>query len=78
VVRLLFGQLMAILPPFSHYSSTPAKSAKVIAKVVTDESGQTGVYFDEKGRPMSGSALSRDPKFQDRVVSETRAFLQKV
>lgn len=78
VVRLLFGQLMAILPPFSRYSSTPAKSAKVIAKVVTDESGQSGVYFDEKGRPMSGSELSRDPKFQDRVVSETRAFLQKV
>jgi len=78
VVRLLFGQLMAILPPFSRYSSTPAKSAKVIAKVVTDESGQSGVYFDEKGRPMSGSELARDPKFQDRVVSETRAFLQKV
>lgn len=78
VVRFIFGQLMAIIPPFSHYSSTPEKSAKVIAKVLMDETGQTGVYFDEKGRPMLGSELSRDPKFQDRVVAETRALLQKV
>jgi hypothetical protein len=39
------------------------------------ESGQTGVYFDEKGHPMSGSALVRDPKFDARVVTETRALL---
>ena len=78
VVRFIFGQLMAIIPPFSHYSSTPEKSAKVIAKVLMDETGRTGVYFDEKGRPMLGSELSRDPKFQDRVVAETRALLQKV
>lgn len=78
VVRFLFGQLMAVLPPFSHYSSTPQKSAKVIARVLRDTSGRTGVYFDEKGQPMQGSALSRDTGFQDRVVAETRALLQKV
>jgi len=78
VVRFIFGQLMAIIPPFSHYSSTPEKSAKVIAKVLMDETGRTGVYFDEKGRPMQGSELSRDPRFQDRVVAETRVLLQKV
>lgn len=77
VVRFLFGHLMAIIPPFSHYSSTPEKSAKVIAKVLTDDSGVTGVYFDEKGRPMQGSTQSRDPKFQDLVVAETRTFLEK-
>ena len=77
-VHFLFGHLMSIIPPFSKYSSTPKKSAKVIAEVLTDESGKTGVYFDEKGRPMLGSALSRDLKFQELVVAETRALLQKV
>ncbi|WP_143309226.1 SDR family NAD(P)-dependent oxidoreductase [Chitinophaga vietnamensis] len=78
IVRAVFGHLMAIIPPFSHYSSTPEKSAKVIAKVLMNETGQTGIYFDEKGEPMQGSALSCDPQFQDRVVTETRAFLQKI
>lgn len=77
-VRFLFGHLMAIIPPFSKYSSTPQKSAKVITKILTDESGKTGVYFDEKGQPMLGSALVRDPEFQDRVVAETYALLLKV
>ncbi len=78
VVRFIFGHLMSVIPPFSHYSSTPEKSARVIAKVLMDKTGQTGVYFDEKGNPMQGSELSRDPKFQDRVVLETRELLQKV
>jgi len=77
VVRFLFGQLMAIIPPFSHYASTPRKSAKVITKVLTDKTGKTGVYYDEKGQPMLGSELARDQKFQDRVVAETRALLAK-
>ncbi len=77
-IRFLFGHLMAIIPPFSKYSSTPEKSAKVIAQVLTDESGKTGVYFDEKGEPMLGSDLSRNIEFQDRVVAETRALLAKV
>jgi NAD(P)-dependent dehydrogenase (short-subunit alcohol dehydrogenase family) len=77
VIRFIFGQIMAIIPPFSHYSSTPKKSAKVIAKILTDRSGKTGIYFDEKGEPMLGSVLSQDPKFQDLVVAETRAFLLK-
>ncbi|HEV3278988.1 MAG TPA: hypothetical protein VG860_19505 [Terriglobia bacterium] len=40
-----------------------------------NEPGVSGIYFDEKGHPMLGSALVRDPKFQDRVVAETRALL---
>jgi hypothetical protein len=77
-IRFLFGHIMAIIPPFSKYSSTPKKSAKVITKVLTDKSGKTGVYYDEKGELMLGSELVRNPKFQDRVVSETRDLLQKV
>jgi len=78
IVRFIFGHVMAMIPPFSTYSSTADKSAKVIASVLTDESGKTGVYFDEKGYPMLGSALSQDPKFQDLVVAETRSFLSKI
>lgn len=78
IVHFLFGHLMSVIPPFSTYSSTPKKSAAIIARVATDMSGKTGIYFDEKGKPMSGSALSRDPKFQQLVVAETRALLKKV
>jgi NAD(P)-dependent dehydrogenase (short-subunit alcohol dehydrogenase family) len=77
-IRFLFGHLMAIIPPFSTYSSTPKKSARVITKILTDESGKTGIYFDEKGEPMLGSGQVRDPEFQDRVVTETRALLSTV
>ncbi len=77
-VRFIFGNLLSIIPPFSHYSSTPEKSAKVITKVLTDGSGKTGIYFDEKGLPMQGSTLAHDPTFQDSLVAETRAFLSKV
>ncbi|MBN9385043.1 MAG: SDR family NAD(P)-dependent oxidoreductase [Chitinophagaceae bacterium] len=77
VVGFLFGNLMAMIPPFSRYSSTPKKSAKVIAKVLTDTSGKTGIYYDEKGQPMQGSVLVLDPQFQGQVVTETRAFLSK-
>jgi NAD(P)-dependent dehydrogenase (short-subunit alcohol dehydrogenase family) len=75
LVHFLFGLIMSAIPPFSRYASTPKKSARVICTVLTDPSGRTGVYFDEKGRPMVGSELSQDPKFQDLVLAQTRAFL---
>ncbi|MBS1606963.1 MAG: SDR family NAD(P)-dependent oxidoreductase [Bacteroidetes bacterium] len=74
-VRFLFGHLMAAIPPFSNYSSTPARSAKVITRILMDDTGKTGIYFDEKGRPMDASQLVRDISFQDRVVAETRTLL---
>lgn len=70
-------RLMMLLPSFSRYKSTPKKSAKVIANVVTDTAGKTGIYFDEKGKPMQGSVLSRNTEFQERVVAETRELLEK-
>lgn len=72
------GKVIMAFPPFTRYKSTPAQAAKVIAGVLTDKSGKTGIYFDEKGKEMIGSELSRDTKFQDRVLSETRALLAKV
>jgi hypothetical protein len=47
----------------------------VISRILLDTSGQTGVYYDEGGHPMLASEQVRDPKFQDRIVAETRAFL---
>ena len=58
--------------------STPKRAGRVITKVLIDTSGQTGIYYDEGGHPMLGSALVRDPEFQDRVVAETRALLATV
>ena len=77
-IHKIFGYLMSIIPPFSKYSSTPEKSAKTIVKVLTETSGTTGVYFDEKGHPMIGSTLSQDTKFQECVVAETRALLKTI
>ncbi len=67
--------VVPMLMPFLKFLSTPRHAARVITKILTDSSGQTGVYFDERGHPMLGSALVREPEFQDRVVAETRALL---
>jgi NAD(P)-dependent dehydrogenase (short-subunit alcohol dehydrogenase family) len=66
---------VTLLMPFVKALSTPKRAGRMIARVVVDRSGQTGVYYDERGHPMQGSPLVRDPQFQDRVVAETRALL---
>jgi NAD(P)-dependent dehydrogenase (short-subunit alcohol dehydrogenase family) len=73
--RYIIPLLVPLLMPFIKILSTPKRAARVITKILIDASGRTGVYYDEGGRPMLGSALVRDPKFQDRVVAETRALL---
>ena len=77
-LRLVANSLLPLIAPHVKYWSTPKRAARLEAKVLTDPSGQTGVYYDERGYPMLGSALVRDPKFQDRVVAETRALLSTV
>jgi NAD(P)-dependent dehydrogenase (short-subunit alcohol dehydrogenase family) len=67
--------LVPLFMPFIRILSTPRRAARVITRILVDASGQTGVYYDEGGKPMQGSAIVRDPKFQDRVVAETRALL---
>jgi NAD(P)-dependent dehydrogenase (short-subunit alcohol dehydrogenase family) len=67
--------LVPLLLPFLKILSTPKRAARVITQILIDASGQTGIYYDESGRPMQGSALVRDPEFQQRVVAETRALL---
>jgi hypothetical protein len=74
-LRFLGKYALGLLAPLIKYWSTPARAAKVISNALLNESGGTGVYYDEKGQPMLGSTQVGDPKFQDRVVAETRALL---
>jgi NAD(P)-dependent dehydrogenase (short-subunit alcohol dehydrogenase family) len=76
--RYIIPLLVPLLRPFIRILSTPKRAARVITRIMIDASGQTGVYYDEGGHPMLGSTLVRDPKFQDRVVAETRALLSTI
>ncbi len=73
--RSIIPLLVPLFLPFMKILSTSKRAAQVITKIMIDTSGQTGIYFDEGGHAMQGSALVQDPKFQDRVVGETRALL---
>lgn len=77
-LRLLGKYLLSPLAPFVKYMGNPKTAARVITGVLTSNSDRTGVYYDEKGRPMNGSTLVRDPEFDQRVVAETRALLAQV
>jgi NAD(P)-dependent dehydrogenase (short-subunit alcohol dehydrogenase family) len=74
-LRFLAKYVLSPLAPLIKYWSTPAQAARVITKVLTDSSDQTGVYYDEGGKPMAGSAQVRDRAFADRIVTETRDLL---
>jgi hypothetical protein len=58
--RFIILILVPLLIPFFKILSTPKRAARVITRVVINASGQTGVYYDEGGHPMLGSALVRD------------------
>jgi len=77
-LRLLSKYVMSPLAPLIKYWSTPKRAARVITTVLTDATNRTGVYYDENGKPMRGSAQVQDPAFQDRVVAETRDLLATV
>jgi hypothetical protein len=78
VLRLLAKYVFSPLAPFVKYGTNPKTAARMITQVLTDDSGSTGVYYDERGRPMTGSTLVREPEFNERVVAETRALLAQV
>jgi NAD(P)-dependent dehydrogenase (short-subunit alcohol dehydrogenase family) len=77
-LRFVARYVMSPLAPMIKYGSSPKRAARVITTVLTGDSSQTGVYYDENGKPMLGSALVRDPAFQDRVVAETRSLLATI
>ena len=78
VLRLVMKYALSPIAPHLKYMGNPKSAARVIVGVLLDDSDATGVYYDERGRPMSGSALVRSPEFEDRVVAETRAMLAQV
>jgi NAD(P)-dependent dehydrogenase (short-subunit alcohol dehydrogenase family) len=78
VVRVLVTHVLSLFAPHLKYWSTPKRAARVITTALRNESGETGIYYDEVGHPMLGSTLVRDPTFQDRVVAETRALLSTI
>ena len=78
LLRVLGKYVLSPFAPFIKYWSTPNATARVITRLLTDVSSGSGVYYDERGRPMTGSALVRDPDFSARVVAETRALLAQV
>ncbi len=77
-VRFLLKYILTLFAPHIKYWSTPKQAGRVIAKVLMNESGENGVYYDDKGHPMLGSALVRNPRFTTRVVAETRALLSTI
>lgn len=72
------SKAMSPLAPLIPYYSTPRRAARIIARILTDPSDATGVYYDENGRPMKPSAQVSDPAFSDRYIAETRALLATV
>jgi NAD(P)-dependent dehydrogenase (short-subunit alcohol dehydrogenase family) len=78
LAKAVIPPLVPLLMPFIKILNTPERAGRVLAEIMIDPSGQTGVYYDEGGRPMLGSALAQDPEFQDRVVAETRALLATI
>jgi len=77
-LQFLGKHVLTLLAPHIKYWSTSKQAADVITKVLLNESGRTGVYYDDEGQPMQPSALVRDPKFTARVVTETRSLLATV
>ncbi|MFF1920929.1 hypothetical protein ACFVW8_10190 [Streptomyces sp. NPDC058221] len=77
-LRLLSKYLLSPLAPLIKYWTNPGTAARMITRVLTHDSDATGVYYDEKGRPMQGSAQVHDPAVRARVIAETRALLKTV
>jgi len=75
LVKVLAPVVVPLLMPFMKILGTPKRAGRMLTRLLTDEATGTGIYFGESGQPMQASALARDPRFQDRVVAETRALL---
>ncbi|HEY4225457.1 MAG TPA: SDR family NAD(P)-dependent oxidoreductase [Pseudolysinimonas sp.] len=74
VTAKVLSPVLALFP----YFTTAGRAAKMITGVTTDRSSASGIYYDEKGNPMSGSRQVSDPAYQDRYVAESRQLLSTV
>jgi NAD(P)-dependent dehydrogenase (short-subunit alcohol dehydrogenase family) len=78
LAKYLAPLLVPLFLPFVDVLNTPKRAAQVIARILTDPSVRTGVYYDQNGKPKLASPVARNPEFQDRVVAETRILLATV
>lgn len=78
LMKTVVPVLVQLLMPFMKFLSTPKRSARVIAHVLLNPEGKTGVYYGEHGQVMQGSEQVRTPGFAEDVVAQTRAFLATV
>ena len=67
--------LVPLLMPFVKFLNTPEKAAHLLERLLLNASGQTGIYYDARGNPTTGSDMAQSTKFQERVILETRALL---
>src|SRR6202046_560330 len=67
VLRLVMKYALSPVAPHLKYMGNPKSAARVIVGGVTDDSGATGGHYPQRGGPMNGSALGREPEFEDRV-----------
>ena len=51
--------------------------SSAFTSILTNKAIGSGTYYDHLGRFALGLTTARDPQFQDRVLSETRAFLKQ-
>ena len=72
---ILRSKAMAPLVGHFNHFSTPKRAGRLPAAIATDPSDATGAYYDERGKPMRASTQVSDPKFADRYIARTRAFL---
>ncbi len=77
-LQFVAKRVLSPLAPIIKYWSTPKIAGHLIAKVLTDPSDATGVYYDENGKPMAASKQGTDLAFSDRYIAETRALLAAV
>lgn len=70
----LLAPALSLLPHFT----TSKRAGRVIARILTDPSDATGLYYDETGKPMKASTQVSDPAFSDRFVKESRDLLVAV
>jgi NAD(P)-dependent dehydrogenase (short-subunit alcohol dehydrogenase family) len=77
-LRFLLKYILPLLAPHKKYWSNPQRAGREATKILINASGRTGVYYDDGGEPMLGSVQTRDPRFMERVVGETRALLSAI
>lgn len=68
-LQFIAKHVMSPLAPMIKYWSTPKLAGRLIATTLTDPSDASGIYYDEKGRPMQASEQVTGQDFADRYVA---------